>query len=67
MKKDKTDRFLQGYSCCLATLLSVDGRGTRSEELYADGIGKNHTEKTLREAGVDGYDIGIFKKEGFLP
>lgn len=61
----KTDKWIQGYACCLATMINMDGCNTQHIETYRAGFGLK-TESNLIALGVDQYDIDIFKKEGLL-
>ncbi|MDR3551188.1 MAG: hypothetical protein P4L31_07280 [Candidatus Babeliales bacterium] len=61
----KQDRFLQGYCCCLASIISGHGCNTGEDEAFRTGVG-NRTEDELRKAGVDDYDIQIFKNNNLF-
>jgi hypothetical protein len=53
-KVKKNDRFVQGYMCALATIVSGHGTSTPVEEAYGCCF---HTEAELKKAGVYEGDI----------
>lgn len=58
--KLRDEAFLQGYACCLATLIRLNGiNDTHSDELFTAGIG---TLSKAKEAGVDEYDMDELTK-----
>jgi hypothetical protein len=61
----KENRFLQGYACCLASMMSTCGGNTEHKEAFFACF-SNMTIKQLKEACVEQSDIEIFKKEGYF-
>jgi len=63
MKKEKIDRFTQGFACAVATLIRMNNYmvETDARELFSAGLGKYDLKK-FRQQGVDEYDIEVFKK-----
>jgi len=57
--KRETDVFIQGYACCIATLIRSHGIDTPIEDAFKAGIGRL---KVCIDAGVDEYDLEILKQ-----
>lgn len=66
MKKEEK-KWVQGYACCLASLISMGGQAdTQQIEAYSAGGLNNMSEKQMISAGIDEYDISVFKKENLI-
>jgi len=56
-RRVQPDKFLQGYACAVACIISGHGEGTETREaLQAGGL---TTLKKLKDAGIDPYDVKI--------
>ena len=65
IKPPKNNKFLQGYACCLAMLISGHGCDTQHEEAFTWEFGK-YNESQLLIIGIDQHDIDIFKSNNLL-
>jgi hypothetical protein len=50
--------FIQGYACCLATIIQSHGISTEVREAFKSGIG---TLEVCVKANIDQYDLDILK------
>lgn len=53
--------FSRGYACALCSIISSHGIDTSIEEAWRANFGSAQTVKSLKQLGIDDYDIAIIK------
>lgn len=64
--RKKEDKFIQGWSCCLASIIKGHGCNTEHTEAFREISAKYPTESDMRKVGIDDFDIEIYKEAGLL-